>query len=157
MTTATLACLPLLVALAFGADDPFLDHLREAEGLRLEPYRDTLGWWTIGYGHRCHADQHPITRAQAEVLLAQDAANARAIARRIIPTLDTHPPAVRLAVESMAFQLGAKGLLGFANFRKHLEQRDYAKAALDMVQSRWHAQTPTRCRNLAAGVAKATP
>ena len=31
--------------------DPLVTLLREFEGLRLAPYRDTGGLWHIGYGH----------------------------------------------------------------------------------------------------------
>jgi GH24 family phage-related lysozyme (muramidase) len=28
------------------------EQLKREEGLRLKPYKDTLGHWTIGYGHK---------------------------------------------------------------------------------------------------------
>lgn len=49
-----------------------LDLIKQFEGLSLEPYQDQGGLWTIGYGHRCTADQAPITTEQAEQLLSDD-------------------------------------------------------------------------------------
>lgn len=146
----------ILAAVAFAAEPTALEnHLREHEGLRLEVYRDTTGHHTIGYGHRCPINQPPITQEEAELLLRLDIAEAKAAARRVIPDLDVHPAPVILAVESMTFQMGAKGLAGFAKFRAHLKARDYQKAANDMIDSRWAAQTPRRARTLAALVSKA--
>ncbi|MFT8423141.1 MAG: lysozyme [Gluconacetobacter sp.] len=48
--------------------------LRRLEGLRLAPYRDTAGLWTIGYGNRCLADGSPVTAATAPI--TEDAALA---------------------------------------------------------------------------------
>lgn len=48
--------------------------VKEFEGLRLKPYRDLTGTWTIGWGHCGGVNEHtaPITRAEAEELLARD-------------------------------------------------------------------------------------
>lgn len=48
------------------------------EGLRLTAYQDSVGVWTIGYGHT-GPDVHPgltITQQQAGALLQQDVAGA---------------------------------------------------------------------------------
>lgn len=43
----------------------------EFEGLRLEPYRDSAGYWTIGIGHLVRPGEHftKITAEQAEARL----------------------------------------------------------------------------------------
>jgi lysozyme len=48
--------------------------IRKEEGLRLEPYRDIAGNWTIGYGRRCNSEQASISVGQAEQMLADDLA-----------------------------------------------------------------------------------
>lgn len=65
-----------------------LNHLKQREGLRFSPYRDSVGKWTIGYGHLIRADEthlmppasfkgrtYPaikISHAEAERLLRED-------------------------------------------------------------------------------------
>ena len=47
--------------------------IKEFEGLRLEAYRDSVGVWTIGYGHTSTAEEGmKITPRGAEELLRQD-------------------------------------------------------------------------------------
>lgn len=50
------------------------DLLRHFEGLRLKPYRDAVGKFTIGYGHLMRPGEvyTRITRAKAEALLQRD-------------------------------------------------------------------------------------
>ena len=48
--------------------------IESQEGLVLFPYRDQLGYPTIGYGHRIGAGQYPqgINMAQAVIMLSDD-------------------------------------------------------------------------------------
>ena len=51
-----------------------METLRERiirhEGLRLKPYRDTMGNWTIGYGR--NLDERGITEEEAKIMLDYD-------------------------------------------------------------------------------------
>ncbi len=63
-----------------------LAFIRQQEGLRLNPYKDSAGNWTIGYGHKIVAGDpyYPvgqvtsISAAQAEQLFEQDVENIAA-------------------------------------------------------------------------------
>ena len=49
------------------------ERIKRHEGLRLKPYKDSLGYWTIGYGHLMTAKEKiafadGITKEQAEEL-----------------------------------------------------------------------------------------
>ncbi|MFZ0312971.1 MAG: lysozyme [Candidatus Korobacteraceae bacterium] len=58
----------------------------EFEGLRLTAYQDSVGVWTIGYGHT-GSDVQPgltITQEQAGALLLQDVAGAVAAVNRLV-------------------------------------------------------------------------
>lgn len=56
----------------------FTEHatniIKRFEGLRLIPYLDGNGNWTVGYGHRLTGDapHTPITQTQADILLDRD-------------------------------------------------------------------------------------
>lgn len=59
---------------------------KRSEGLRLEPYQDVAGVWTIGYGHKMGvADPHqPITEDHAEGLLLADLSEAGQSVDRLV-------------------------------------------------------------------------
>jgi lysozyme len=49
----------------------------------------------------------------------------------------------------MVFQLGVGGVSKFKAMWKALEENDYTTASIEMLDSRWAKQTPTRAENLA--------
>jgi len=64
--------------------------IKSFEGCILHPYRDQVGYWTIGYGNRyingveVTADTLPITQAQAEDLLVTSLKTYEDIVRKAI-------------------------------------------------------------------------
>ena len=44
----------------------------------------------------------------------------------------------------MIFQLGIKNVLKFNRFNKYIKKNQFYMAALEMIDSRWYKQTPTR-------------
>lgn len=60
-------------------NDVGLKLIESFEGLRLTSYQDSVGVWTIGYGHTKGVTQgQTITQQQAEAFLQQDLAVAEA-------------------------------------------------------------------------------
>jgi lysozyme len=51
-----------------------VELIKEFEGFRSAPYQDSVGVWTIGYGHTAGVGPHSpdLTEAQAEKLLRED-------------------------------------------------------------------------------------
>lgn len=85
--------------------------LRRLEGLRLVPYQDVAGLWTIGYGNRCLADgtpvtatTRPITEAAAVALLTGTVAALRVKLRGLVHVLLT--PCQEGAVLSWQYNVG---------------------------------------------------
>lgn len=63
--------------------------VKRFEGLRLAPYRDAAGFWTIGWGHLVSRDRHAppppeLTEDEAEILLDRDLAERAAAVRRLV-------------------------------------------------------------------------
>jgi lysozyme len=82
------------------------------EGLRLTPYQDSVGVWTIGYGHT-GPDVHPgltITQMDAEALLLRDVGDAA----RSVNQLVTIPLTQNEfdALVDFVFNLGATAFAG---------------------------------------------
>ena len=85
-----------------------LDLIESFEGLRLNSYQDSVGVWTIGYGHTqgVHAGQ-TITQQQAQAFLQQDLGVAEAAVNKLGLTLTDNQFA---ALVSFTFNLGAGNL-----------------------------------------------
>jgi lysozyme len=110
----------------------------EFEGLRLEPYRDSAGYLTIGIGHLIRPGEHftRITAAQAEAMLNADLASARSAVERLaqVPLGDNQ----FAALVSFTYNLGS-GALERSTLLKLVNDRAFARAADEFVKwSRVH-------------------
>lgn len=125
-----------------------IDDLTRDEGLRLKPYRDTVGKLTIGIGR--NLDDVGITIDEAVVLLHGDIDRAVVDLDRALPwwrALDE--PSAR-ALANMAFNLGLPRLLGFRRMLAALERGDHASAAAEALNSQWADQVGSRAHRIAA-------
>jgi lysozyme len=85
-----------------------LQLIESFEGLRLQSYQDSVGVWTIGYGHtRGVAQGQVITQPQAEAFLQQDLGVAEGAVNGLGLTLTDNQFA---ALVSFAFNLGGGNL-----------------------------------------------
>ena len=127
-----------------------IDDLKRDEGCRLTAYKDTVGVWTVGYGHAHVAPGTVWTQAQADSALDADIAIA-------VHDLDFRLPWWRKlddvrqdVLAEMAFNLGVEGLLGFHNTLALVEAGNYAAASGGLLASRWAKQVGARATRLAA-------
>jgi lysozyme len=89
-------------------NDAGLKLIESFEGLRLTSYQDSVGVWTIGYGHtKGVAQGQTITQQQAEAFLQQDLAVAETAVNGRGLTLTDNQFA---ALVSFTFNLGAGNL-----------------------------------------------
>lgn len=145
------------------------DMLRIDEGLKLELYKDTEGFWTIGIGQlitknpskdvaRAELDKlmgrvcnGRITRVEAETLFNRSVEKARAGVMRnakLKPVYDSLDEVRRCALINMVFQMGEAGVAGFTNSLRLLQQKKWDEAAVNLAQSRWYKQTPNRAKRV---------
>ena len=127
--------------------------IKKHEGFRDQVYVDTLGYRTIGYGHKVldtdpFKDGEVYPQEMLETVFDEDFAKAKEGADRLLDHLDPPEDAVNVVI-SMVFQLGEAGVSKFKNMFVALENEDYSEAAAQMLDSRWHIQTPARCQELA--------
>jgi len=124
-----------------------LDQLRRDEGLRLTPYKDTVGKLTIGYGR--NLDDVGINRAEADYLLLNDVAAVSEALKKLLPWTNCLDDARRAVLINMAFNMGIVGLLNFKNTLVHVQAGEYEKAAAHMLASKWATQVGARAVRLA--------
>lgn len=116
------------------------------EGLRLKPYRDTVGKLTIGVGR--NLEDKGLTKDEALFLLRNDIAEVTEALSKY-EWYNRLDPVRQKVIIDMAFNLGLAGLLGFKKMIAALEQGDYYQAYVEMVNSRWFSQVRTRAVRLA--------
>lgn len=111
-----------------------VDLVKQWEGLRLQPYQDSAGLWTVGYGHLLpqYNPGGPITEEQATALLDADLATARAAVTRLVEVPLTD--AQRAALVSFVFNVG-EGAFSRSTLLRKLNTGDYAGAADEFT--RW--------------------
>lgn len=116
------------------------------EGVRLKPYQDTVGKWTIGVGR--NLDDVGITYEEAMYLLTNDLRHVENDCLHAFPWYADLDEARQAVVASMVFNLGLAGFLRFKKLIKAIEQEDWPKAATEMLASQWAVQVGQRADEL---------
>lgn len=156
-------------------DKAVLKHLEFEEGRRARAYKDHLGWWTIGIGRLIDPRKGGrITPEEEAILIANDPTRKPGQWRdwvltdpeidmlklndieRFVSAISTWPAwkavgdnvARKVALTSMAFQLGIEGLADFKNSLAMVEQRRFSDAADNFLLSKWAKQTPARAKRV---------
>lgn len=142
-------------------DNEVIDELKVHEGSidyqqsigtysagKFFPYKDILGYWTIGYGHLIRANEDyrsGLETAGVDALLAKDVRVAVIDAKAIAESYNMRVPRdAQVVLTEMVFQLGRAGTMGFKRMLRALANEDYTKAAEEMKNSDWYRQTPGR-------------
>jgi len=127
------------------------DRIKKHEGYRDTIYADSLGYSTIGYGHLVIEDGFipgvQYSKKELEQVFEKDFETAVQSAKKLVGDYDLNDDAFGVVVE-MCFQLGLPRISKFKFFLAALKIQDYEKAAEEMLLSKWHEQTPTRCQEL---------
>jgi len=122
------------------------EQIKRDEGLRLKPYKDTVGKLTIGIGR--NLDDVGISEAEANYLLGNDVAKATSAIRQTLPWADDLNEARMGVLVNMAFNMGIAGLLKFPGMLGKLQRGLYEEAAAEMVDSAWYHQVGERAKRL---------
>lgn len=112
-------------------------------------YKDSLGYWTIGYGHLIKPSESytTITEAKADELLMMDIEQAKRSAIAIHgPVFHKASINIQHLLIEMVFQLGEGTARTFKRFNQAIADKDYHNAAKELVSSRWYKQTPNRVK-----------
>ncbi len=112
--------------------------LKRHEGYRGRIYKDTVGVLTIGYGR--NLETVGITKAEADVLIANDIRDATRVAIALVPVFDELNDCRREVLVNMAYNLGAVRLRAFKKTLAAVNAFDFDVAADEMLDSRWARQ-----------------
>lgn len=137
-------------------DPRLIADIKNAEGCNLRAYKDTLGYWTIGYGHKLTivainlpSQFQEITQAQADEFLAGDLAIAQGRAQALPEWKFLDTSCRQNAVIELEFNMAGKWKL-FAETRLDIQNQNWQKAHDDLLNSLWAKQVgQTRSNRLA--------
>lgn len=121
-------------------------ELTRDEGLRLKPYRDSVGKLTIGIGR--NLDDVGISEEEAEHLLLNDIQEVVLDLDRALPWWRTLDEVRQRVLANMAFNLGIVKLMKFPNTLRFIKDAQYEAAAEAMAASLWHRQVGPRAVRL---------
>lgn len=127
--------------------DQLIRQLARHEGFRGQPYKDTEGHTTIGYGR--NLDARPLTHEEGRMLLERDLLLYSSSLEARWPECLTLDDVRYSAVLNMAYNLGVDGLMKFRQMRAALEARNWDLAAGEALNSLWAQQVGRRAREIA--------
>lgn len=131
-------------------EDREKEELKLDEGLRLKAYKDTLGNWTIGYGHLLkEKPDRDWTLVEAEEAFEEDFLKAELGAKDVVPFFEALDGARKGALVNLAFNMGATALSGFHGTLAALDAGDWDTAALHLMNSKYARQVRSRASRLA--------
>ena len=123
-----------------------IGQLQRHEGVRLKPYRDTVGKLTIGVGR--NLDDVGISEEESDMLLSNDIAAAGDDLARVFPWFRTLDSVRQAALVNLRFNLGLRRLLTFEKALRAMADGQYGVAAVEFLDSKWAAQVGIRAVEL---------
>ena len=124
-------------------------YLIAEEGIRTTVYKDSLGFLTVGIGHKVvPADNlklgDTISSARVNAFFNKDIAGAFKAAVSQSKDLGKYNVDMIARLTSVNFQLGTGWRYKFANTWAYLQNGQVQQAINNLVKSAWYKQTPNR-------------
>ena len=126
--------------------------IKEEGGIILKPYKDHLGYLTIGAGHLIRDNEktelmQPITYQRGLELFLKDFNVSKKDMETFTEGMNIDDNA-KECVLHMVFQLGLPRLNKFVKFKKCLSGNDIEGAMVEMKDSLWYRQTTNRANRI---------
>ena len=149
--------------------DKMVKQLLIHEGVRVRPYLDTEGNWTIGVGYNVTARgwgplesivgrkvswgrpfaEIRLVRDEAIQILKADIISTEFAVRKVFPSYDALDEVRQRVCLDMAFNMGYHAL-GFKRTIAAITAHDWSTAAMELHKSKWATQVgASRCQRLA--------
>ena len=132
------------------------EQLQIDEGCVYEIYNDHLGYPTFGIGHLITEDdpEHgeelgtSISQERVDECFLKDVDTVIADCHILYDDFDDLPEEVQHIIANMMFNMGRPRLSKFVGMKNAVDERDWERAANEMVDSRWYSQVPHRADRL---------
>ncbi len=131
-------------------------ELEVDEGRVEKIYLDHLGYPTFGIGHLIldSDPEHgkpvgtPVSAVRVDEVFEVDVQTVLKDCVKLYPDFYDKPEEVQLIVANMMFNMGLTRLSKFKNMKKAVDEKNYMKAADEMMDSRWYKQVTNRADRL---------
>ena len=131
-------------------------ELEVDEGVKYEIYNDHLGYPTFGIGHLVRdtdpeagaALGTPVTEDRVIQAFNEDVETVLNDCTILYGDFNELPEEAQLIIANMMFNLGRPRLTKFKGMKAGVDDRDWKKAADEMVDSAWYRQVPNRAGRL---------
>jgi lysozyme len=139
-----------------GEDKPVMDMIKQHEGVRTKPYKDSLGLWTVGVGHLIGDGKslppewnREFSMGEVDSLFAQDYKHHKEAAQKI-PGYEQLNATGKAALTDLTFNMGPGWYKKWPNFTKALASGDTEGAARSLEDSKWYSQVGNRAAKIVA-------
>ena len=127
-------------------------RIKKNEGFSIKPYKDQLGFSTIGYGHLILSNEKDLivkktNKSDLEKIFINDFNIALNGFNINLKPLTSNIKDSELLIE-MVFQMGIKKVLKFKKLLKHIRKGNKYTVCFEMMNSLWYKQTPQRVKKL---------
>ena len=126
--------------------------IKKNEGFSFKPYRDQLGFLTIGYGHLILSNEKQLTKIkktkpELEKIFLKDFKGAVSDFNKHLSRYSNNKKDKELLIE-MVFQIGVMGVLKFKKLLTNIRKKNKYLVCFEMMNSLWYNQTPNRVKKL---------
>jgi len=136
--------------------DKLREQLKIDEGCVYEIYNDHLGYATFGIGHLVtesdpEQGQSLGTAVSSDRVTEAFESDIQGVLRDcdiLYPDFSSLPEEAQQIIANMMFNLGRPRLSKFAGMKSGVDERNWERAADEMVDSRWYAQVGPRAERL---------
>tara|TARA_Y100000996_G_C22434533_1_gene607121 strand:- start:21 stop:455 length:435 start_codon:yes stop_codon:yes gene_type:complete len=129
-----------------------IKRIKKNEGFSIKPYRDQLGFQTIGYGHLILSKEenlakHKQKKTNLEKIFIKDFNNSLRDFNRFFKHYTSNKKEEELLIE-MIFQMGSQRVLKFKKLLGNMRKNNKHSVCFEMMCSLWYKQTPNRVKKL---------
>jgi lysozyme len=140
-------------------DNHLLVDVKLAEGVKLTAYKDTKGFWTVGYGHFLDQSKdwtsYTITQIKANWYLESDLSEAATLCAELSEWRYLDTPCRQNAVIELVFNMGKEKWEDFTHTRRAIEAQNWQEAHDQLLDSEWAKEVgKTRSERLATYLLK---
>jgi len=121
--------------------------LKQHEGYRTKPYKCSAGKISIGIGF--NLDDVGLYPEEIDFILRNRIKRKTKLARAIFPWFNDLSKTRQVVILDMLYNIGPGSLLGFRKMITAIEEGDFARAADEMLKSKWSEQVGNRAKRLA--------
>ena len=132
------------------------EELKADEGCKYEIYLDHLGLSTHGIGHLIlNSDPEygqpvgtPVSEDRVNECFASDIETVLSECTQLYHNFKVLPEEVQLIIANMMFNMGRPRLSKFKGMKSAVDNGDWHRAAVEMVDSKWYQQVTNRADRL---------